>query len=164
MKKIFTFVALFVGIGLVASAQENQTTEKKDKKFHGKFRQERVEKKSSEEIAKIRTERLDKELKFTDKQRAEVYTYNLEQANKFKNRAEVQKKQREAAREDFKADREKFKNMLTVEQQEILASKVKENREKMNREGRNFRDKKDGERPMRRKIEKKPIVEDNSNS
>ncbi|HMR19309.1 MAG TPA: hypothetical protein PKA53_08425 [Sphingobacterium sp.] len=164
MKKIFAFVALFVGIGLVASAQENQTQEKKNRKFHGKFRQERVEKKSSEEIAKIRTERLDKELKFTDKQRAEVYAYNLEQTKKFRERAEVGQKQREAVRKEFKADHDKFKSLLTPEQQEILASKVKANREKMSREGRHFKDRKDGERPMRRKMEKKPTAEGNSNS
>lgn len=164
MKKIFTFVALFVGLGLVASAQENQTQEKKDGKFRGKFRQERVEKKNPEEIAKIRTERLDKTLKFTDKQRADMYAYNLDQAKKFKERADVQQKQREAVREEFKADREKFKSILTPEQQEILASKAKENKHKMNRDGRKFKGGKDGERPMRRKMEKKPAVDNNSNS
>lgn len=164
MKKIFTFVALFVGIGLVASAQERPTTEKKDRQFRGKFRQERVEKRNPEEIAKIRTERLDKKLKFTDKQRADIYAYNLDQVNKFKERAAVQKKLREAQREEYKADREKFKNMLTAEQQEILANSVKANRGKINKEGRHFRGKRSGERPMRQKMERGQRIEGNTNS
>ncbi len=154
MKKIFTFVALFVGMGLVVSAQENQTSAKKDGKFRGKHRQERVEKKSPEEIAKIRTERLDKTLTFTDKQREDVYSYNLNQAKKFKERAEVQKKDRETLRNELKADREKFTSLLTPEQQTILAEKSKENREsrmRYNKERQGGKGKV-GDRPMRKKM------------
>jgi Spy/CpxP family protein refolding chaperone len=164
MKKIFSFVALFVGVGMFASAQDNPSIEKKDRPSRGKFRHEQVEKKNPEEIAKVRTERLDKELRFTDKQRAEVYAYNLEQVTKFKERAEIKKKEREQAREEMKIDREKFKNILTPEQRDILASKAKSNRSRMNREGHDFRGRKNGKYPMRHKTEKAPGIESNSNS
>lgn len=164
MKKIWTLIALFVGIGFTASAQDNQTTKDKERKHRGKFRQERVEKKTPEEIAKLRTERLDKKLNFSDEQRTDIYAYHLDRAKKFSTRAEALKKQRAEHQQEMKADREKFKDLLTTEQQELLASEMRADRKNISRERRGFRGK-DGERPMmRRKMEKKSSAEEDTNS
>lgn len=165
MKKILPLIALFVGIGFVASAQDNQATKDKERKHRGKFRQERVDKKTPEEIAQMRTERLDKKLNFSEEQRSDIYAYHLDQAKKFSARAEALKKQREERRQEMQADRDKFKDLLTAEQQELLASEMKAERKKISRERRGFRGMKDGERPMmRRKMEKRPAVEEDTNS
>src|SRR5690606_27424586 len=99
---------------------------KRDMRHRGKVAHERMEKKTPEELAKIRTERLDKTLKFTDKQREEVYAYNLDQAKKLKERAEARKGDRRALREEMQADRERFNKLLTPDQQKILSEKYAE--------------------------------------
>src|SRR5690606_42045440 len=106
MKKILSFAVLFAGLGFLASAQDSTSIQKRDGKHRNRAAQTHFEKKSPEEIAKIRTERLDKELKFSDTQRKEVYAYNLDQANKFKERAEIQKKRSEERRVGKESRRE----------------------------------------------------------
>jgi len=161
MKKILSFAVLFAGLGFLASAQDSTSIQKRDGKHRNRVAQTHFEKKSPEEIAKIRTERLDKELKFSDAQRKEVYAYNLDQANKFKERAEVQKKSREALRNEMKADRERFKNLLTPEQQKILAEKSEK---RMQNKEHKFKGKKNGERPIRKHLKDKSTDTENSNS
>lgn len=165
MKKIWTFIALFIGIGFVASAQTDQTANEKGRRQYGKVRQERVEKRTPEEIAKMRTERLDKKLNFSEQQRSEIYAYHLDKAKKFDSRAEAAKKDRQIRRQEMQADRDKLKEILTPEQQELLAKDMREGREKMTRERRGNHDKKRSERPrMHRKMEKERSVEENTNS
>ena len=164
MKKLLSFVVLFAGLGFMASAQDNASVQKKEGKHRGKMVQEHVDKKSPEEMAKIRTERLDKELKFTDAQRKQVYAYNLDQAKKYKEKAEIQQKDREAMRNELKADRERFNSLLTPDQQKILAEKFAKNNEKrMKGKDQRFKGKKDGERPMRKHMETKSTDTESSN-
>lgn len=161
MKKILSFAVLFAGLSVATFAQDKAPVKK------GKFeriKKERVQK-TPEEIAKIRTERLDTELKFTDKQRQEVYSYNLEQAKKHKEKAQVRQKQRAQERAEMKADLEKFKSLLSAEQQKIMADKLAKSQEKRfnKRDGqkRKFRD---GERRHRKSIEKDTKEIESSNS
>ncbi|NGM61623.1 hypothetical protein G5B30_06795 [Sphingobacterium sp. SGG-5] len=165
MKKALSFVVLFAGLGFLASAQDNTPTVKKDMRHRDKAVQERFEKKSPEEVAKIRTERLDKTLKFTDKQRQEVYAYNLDQAKKYKERAKVQKADRNAMREEMKADRERFKKLLTPDQQKILAEKYADQRNKrIDRNDRKFKGRSDGERPVRIQKDTNSVSKEDSKS
>ncbi len=161
MKKILSFAVLFAGLSFLASAQDDGTIEKKDGRHRNKMTQTHFENKSPEEIAKTRTERLDKELKFTEAQRKDVYAYNLDQAKKFKQRADVQKKDREAMRSEMKADQERFKNILTPEQQKILAEKSKI---RMRAKNYNFKGKKDGKRQIHKPLKEKSTNTENSNS
>lgn len=153
MKKVLSMAVLFLGLSAVTFAQERgkENVKRTDKKHVVKKHEGAV--KSPEELAKIRTERLDKTLKFTDKQRKEVYALNLEQAKKQHEHKEIRSKEMEARRKEMKANQEKFKNILTPEQQKILADNVKYKMENR-REGR-FNKGKDGERPHRRFSDKK---------
>lgn len=165
MKKIWTLIALFVGIGFAASAQTEQPTQEKERMRRGKLRHERMEKRSPEEIAKLHTERLDKKLNFSEEQRADIYAYHLDRAKKFSTRAEALKKQREARMQELKSDRQKLKDLLTAEQQDLLAKEMKDSRKKMLRERRGDQDGRRGHRPMmHRKMEKKSSAEDNMES
>lgn len=165
MKKILSFVVLFAGLGFLASAQDNGSAVKKDIKHRGKVAHERFEKKTPEEIAKIRTERLDKTLKFTDKQRQDVYAYNLDQAKKYKERAEVQNENRKAVRDEMKADRERFNQLLTPDQQKILTEKYASHKGKrIEGKAHKFRGKRDGERPIRKQKDANDVNKEDSKS
>ena len=165
MKKALSFVVLFAGLGFLASAQDNTPTVKKDMRHRDKAVQERFEKKSPEEVAKIRTERLDKTLKFTDKQRREVYAYNLDQAKKYKDRAKARTADRKAMREEMNADRERFKKLLTPDQQKIMAEKYAERRSKrVEVSDRRFKGKRDVEPPVRRQKDTNSVSKEDSKS
>ena len=154
MKKILTFAALVVGLGLSSQAQDAPKKMKEGRKFMGS--KEMVQKRSPEEIAKMRTERLDKELKFTDKQRQEVYAIQLEQAKKRKLNADHQKQMRQQQHNEMKTYHEDLSKLLTPEQQKLMKEKFA-NRQAFRKrgdgtEGRKFRD---GKRSLRHNMEKK---------
>ncbi|WP_312698051.1 hypothetical protein [Sphingobacterium mizutaii] len=163
MKKILTFAALFAGLSFAASAQ-TQDSVKKDrsevrqemkhrKHVRGGDRMGKMMNKTPEEIAKMKTDRLDKELKFTDKQKQDVYTYNLDQAKKWKEKQETRKADREARKNEMKAERDEFMKLLTPEQQEILKNKMAENRK-----GRMDRGDRSQHRQMKRRdMDRKPV-------
>ncbi|MBE8720328.1 hypothetical protein [Sphingobacterium pedocola] len=165
MKKILTLAVLFTGLSVASFAQEKSDNKRADRR-EGKPSRKGVTVKSAEDIAKIRTERLDKELKFTDKQRQEVYVYNLDQAKKLRQRAEGRRKERMAMRREMKADRERFKNLLTEDQQKIMKDRIVErDGERIHKRGQHFKGRKDGDRPIRKKIEKiEDTKEESSNS
>jgi protein CpxP len=165
MKKILTLAVLFTGLSVTSFAQEKSDNKRSDRK-EGKSPRKEYTVKSPEDIAKIRTERLDKELKFTDKQRQEVYTYNLDQAKKLRQRSETRKKERVALQNEMKADRDRFKNLLTEDQQKIMKERIaKRDGNRIHKRGQHFKGRKDGDRPMRKKIEKSiDATEEGSNS
>lgn len=151
MKKIFTLAVLFTGLSVVSFAQDKSDNKRPDRKSP---RKEYMVNKSPEDIAKIRTARLDKELKFTDKQREEVYAYNLDKAKKLKQRSEIRKKEHAAIQNEMKVDRDRFKNLLTEDQQKIMKERiVKRDGDRVHKRGQHFKSRKDGS-PMRKKIEK----------
>src|SRR5690606_42021533 len=75
MKKALSLAVLFAGISLATFAQEHKEIDKRLIKKERKHPRmvKKMEKQTPEEIAKLKTERLDKQLKFTDAQRNEVY-------------------------------------------------------------------------------------------
>lgn len=166
MKKILTLAVLFTGLSVASFAQDKSDSKRIDRKGGKSFNKELGANKSPEDIAKIRTERLDKELKFTDKQRQEVYTYNLDQAKKLKQRSEIRKKERVAIQNEMKADRDRFKNLLTEDQQKIIKERMaKRDGDRIHKRGQHFKGRKEGDRPIRKKIEKSADTkEESSNS
>lgn len=156
MKKIVSFLMLFLSIGFFASAQDNTTINKEKMKRHRKVNRERVERKTPEQMAKLRTDRLDQTLKFTDKQRKEVYELNLAQANKHVDRMRLHKERKESMRQEMKAEHERFNNLLTPDQKKIWQEKIADqrNRKFEGREGRS-KGKKHNDRMMHKRIENK---------
>ena len=92
---------------------------------------------SAEEIAKMRTDHLTKSLSLTDAQQKEVYTLNLERAEKMKAAREDRAARGTEMREEMKADRERLEKILTPEQRETLKKQEADRRAKFNarREG-----------------------------
>ncbi|TDS16227.1 hypothetical protein [Sphingobacterium paludis] len=127
MKKILSLAILFSGISLATFAQEQQSTERPVRKERKHIRHQRsFENRNPEEIAKLKTERLDKELKFTDKQRNEVYSIQLEQAKRQVEHRAAMKEMQEKWRETSKGMHQEMASVLTAEQQELLKEKVEE--------------------------------------
>ncbi|SJN29799.1 hypothetical protein FM107_06140 [Sphingobacterium sp. JB170] len=118
---------LFTGMSLATFAQENNNvvtdTAERGKKHH---RKERVmEKKNPEEIAKIKTDRLDKELKFTDEQRAKVYAIQMEDVQKTVAYRDQMNAIRDTHRQEMRLSRDKMSEVLTSEQNQALKDKFK---------------------------------------
>lgn len=139
MKKIVTMAMLFTGLSLATFAQENNNgvtdSSERGKKHH---RQERImEKKNPEEIAKIKTDRLDKELKFTDEQRAKVYAIQIEDAQKSAAYRDQMNAIRGTHRQEMKESHNKMSEVLTAEQNQALNDKFKthKKRKMMHRRG-----------------------------
>lgn len=175
MKKILTLAALFAGLSISAYAQDSTRVQQKKEvrqevKHRKHHRADRLQKKTPEEIAQLKTDRLDKELKFTEAQKKEVYAYHLDQAKKWKVKHEEMQVERDARRKEMKAEREEFQKLLTPEQQEIMKNKMVENRkDRFNRDGqRNFKDRQmkrkgmDRKMPVEKEVEEKTV--ENSNS
>lgn len=124
MKKVLSLAVLFAGISLATFAQEQKDTERS---FKGERKQPRMEKKitprTPEEIAKMKTEHLDKQLKLTDAQRAEVYAVQLEQAKRVAAHRDEMRKLQSKWREEMKGSQEKMGEILTPEQQQQLKEK-----------------------------------------
>lgn len=125
MKKILSLAILLSGISFASIAQE-KTNDHIDKKSY--VRKEMVRKDkvklTPEQIAEKRTAKLDKELKFTEDQRKQVYQMNLDQAVEFKKKQEARAKERMEARKARKAQREAFQSILSAEQKELWNNKL----------------------------------------
>lgn len=106
-------------------------------------REFKVDKKSAEEIAQIRTDRMDKKLKFTDKQRKEIYSLQLDQAKKDKKNFADRRVAMEQMKKDRMTQREKLIQSLNPEQQKVYKESFAENRKQ-------HRMRKSGDRPVRR--------------
>jgi protein CpxP len=155
MKKLLSLALLLSGIGFGAFAQEDIKKHSKDKKSY--VRKEYVSKDmvkiSPEQIAEKRTEQLDKQLKFSDSQRKEVFQLQLDQARKLKKQQEIRAKEREIARKERKEQREVFEKLLTPEQKSAWKEKLANRSEPEFKKGKERRgDFRKGE--SKRKIEK----------
>lgn len=143
MKKLLSLAVLFAGISFATFAQE-QKEESRPTRKDGKHprHEKRMENRSPEDIAKLKTERLDKELKFTDAQRNEVYKVQLDQAKRqVAHRADMKKLQ-DQWREEAKGSRQAMVKVLTPEQQELLKGKFAQGkREKVMRKPGGFKGK-----------------------
>ncbi|MFZ4262240.1 hypothetical protein ACFRAE_09360 [Sphingobacterium sp. HJSM2_6] len=143
MKKVLSIIAVLAGLSFSAFAQEvnnEPTKEVKNRKQHRTERKEfkRNLMKSPEEMAQFRTERLDKQLKFSESQKKQVYALELEKSKKILAKREAIKAERQAKLKAFKEEQETFKNLLTPEQQEIYKNKLADNRKhKFQRGGKN---------------------------
>src|SRR5690606_19849060 len=116
---------LLSGITFGAFAQEGARKPVDKKSYVRKeFVRKDMVKMTPEQIAKKRTDQLEKELKLTSKQRNEVYKLQLDQAKKFKKQQDARVKDREKARKEHLAQREKFEKILTQEQRSILKNKM----------------------------------------
>lgn len=85
MKKLVLSL-LLSGIMFAGFAQEKSNVKEgvnRDGRRSAK-KEFKLDKKSAEEIAQLRTDRMDQKLKFTDKQRKEIYALQLDQAKKIK--------------------------------------------------------------------------------
>lgn len=121
MKKTLSLAVLFVGIGLATFAQEQKDTERSFKRERKHPRTERkIANRTPEEIAKVKTEQLDKRLKFTDAQRTEVYSVQLEHAKQAVAHRDEMKKLQSKWREEMKDSQKKMGEILTPEQQQRL--------------------------------------------
>jgi periplasmic protein CpxP/Spy len=133
MKKIMLSLALS-GLMLTGFAQEKKDTKAEVKEIDAVMHGHRdrghkdFKNKTPEEVAKIKTDRMDQKLKFTDKQREEVYAFHLKQAQDHKKIAAERKLYREKMRRQRKADHEKMMSLLTPEQQQTLKDAYAENR------------------------------------
>lgn len=120
MKKVLSLAVLFAGISLATFAQEQKETKRPIKKDRKPRMEKTIERRTPEDMAKSKTERLDKQLKFTDAQRAEVYALQLEQAEQAATYREEMKTLQGKLREEMKGSHEKMGKILTPEQQEQL--------------------------------------------
>lgn len=106
-------------------------------------REFKLDKKSAEEIAQLRTDRMDQKLKFTDKQRKEIYSLQLDQAKKDKKNFADRKAAMEQMKKDRMAQREKLMKNLNPDQQKLYKESFAENHKQ-------HRMRKSEDRPMRR--------------
>lgn len=120
MKKVLSLAVLFAGISLATFAQEQVDAKRPIKKDRKPRMEKKIERRTPVEIAKSKTDRLDKELKFTDAQRAEIYAVQLEQAESAVAHRKEMKTLQGKRWEDMKSSREKMGKILTSEQQEQL--------------------------------------------
>lgn len=118
MKKMLLLVGLMSGLTFATYAQEVQS-----KPVKRTDRGEKMINKTPEEMATLQTERLDKDLKFTEAQKKQVYAIQLKSAQKQKEVMTDQKAGREAFREGMKQNQEELNKVLTPEQQNILKEK-----------------------------------------
>lgn len=144
MKKILSMAVFMAGLtGLTYAQSTNTEVDKRDSNKR-EIRQDRkgrmhmrnhagISNKTPEEIAQAKTERLDKELKFSDQQKKDVYAYHLTKAQEWKAKAEARKAEREARMKEMKADRQEFENLLTAEQKEVYKNKLAEKKQRFDK-------------------------------
>lgn len=160
MKKILSVAVLLASMSLSTFAQQVPHKVNKDSK---RPPAREMVNKSPEEVAKLRTERLDRELKFSDKQRKEVYAFHLKEAKEHKAKKDRAQKERQVTLKERKTSREKFEKILTPQQKEVLknklASREKRSFKRPGVEGRRFdRDRKFDKKSMEKGVDRKPVV------
>lgn len=144
MKKILSLAVFVAGLTGMTYAQSIDTTKKevRQERRHGRMhiKKQGMMNKTPEEIAQAKTDRMDKQLKFSEAQKKEVYAFHLNKAQAWKEEAAARKEERMARIQDMKADREAFEKMLTPEQKEIYKNKMADRRkEHMNQPKREMR-------------------------
>ncbi|MDQ1152082.1 hypothetical protein [Sphingobacterium zeae] len=139
MKKLMLSLALS-GLMLAGFAQEKKDVKPELKEMQTSMRkhksgrmQDGFKNKTPEEVAKMKTDRMDQKLKFTDKQRKDIYAFNLKQAQEHQKIAVERKEHRAKMKKQRVAEHEKMMEMLTPEQQKTLKDSYVENR-KMHKE------------------------------
>ena len=144
MKKLMLSL-LLSGVMFAGFAQEKANiTENVNHDGHRSGKREfKLDKKSAEEIAQLRTDRMDQKLKFTDKQRKEIYSLQLDQAKKDKKNFADRKATMEQMKKDRMAQREKLMKNLNPDQQKLYKESFAENHKQ-------HRMRKSEDRPMRR--------------
>lgn len=144
MKKLVLSL-LLSGIMFAGFAQEKSNVKEgvnRDGRRSAK-KEFKLDKKSAEEIAQLRTDRMDQKLKFTDKQRKEIYALQLDQAKKDKMHAADRKESMERMKKERMAQREKLMKNLSPDQQKLYKESFAENRKQ-------HRMRRSDDRPMRR--------------
>src|SRR5690606_25174372 len=132
MKKNVLMAILFTGISLASFGQENTEVKVEGQKHRMRHahREHTMKNKTPEQIATIKTERLDKQLKFTDQQREQVYAIQFEDAQK----NVAFREQMNALRENYSMERkgshDKLNELLDADQKQVLASKFKGHRDR----------------------------------
>ena len=79
-----------------------------------------MENKTPEEWATLKTERLDKKLSFTDAQKKEVYSLQLNQAERKAIHMDKMKQLHQEWRQEMKTDSASLAKVLTADQQKVL--------------------------------------------
>lgn len=132
--KILAVTTLFVGLSIGAFAQDStknvQQEIRKEVKHRKHFRNDRMDKKSPEEIAKHKTDLQDSKLKFTEDQKNEVYAFHLDKAQKRADKRKEMLAEREKRRSEMKVENQEFQQLLTAEQKEIFKNDIAEGRSK----------------------------------
>ena len=132
--KVLTVTTLFVGLSIAAFAQDStknvQQEIRKEVKHRKHFRNDRMSKKSPEEIAKYKTDLQNNKLKFSEDQKNEVYAFHLDKAQKRENTRKEVLAEREKRRSEMKVENQEFQQLLTAEQKEIFKNDVVEGRNK----------------------------------
>ncbi|WP_053003666.1 MULTISPECIES: hypothetical protein [Sphingobacterium] len=139
MKKLMLSLALS-GLMLAGFAQEKKDVKPEMKEVQASVHKHKIgrmhdsfQNKTPEEVAKMKTDRMDQKLKFTDKQRKDIYAFNLKQAKDHQKLAAERKEYRAKVKKQRVAEHEKMMGMLTPEQQKTLKDSYAENR-KMHKE------------------------------
>lgn len=139
MKKLMLSIALS-GLMLASFAQEKKDVKPETKEMRASTHKHKAgrmhegfKNKTPEEVAKIKTDRMDQKLKFTDKQRKDIYAFNLKQAKDHQKLAAERKEHRAKMKKARVAEHEKMLGLLTPEQQKVLKDSYAENR-KMHKE------------------------------
>lgn len=157
MKKLMLCL-LLSGLMFTGFAQEKANIKENvnhDGHRSGK-REFKLVEKSAEEIAQIRTDRMDQKLKFTDKQRKEIYSLQLDQAKKDKKNFVEHKAAMEQMKKDRMVQREKMMKNLDPDQQKLYKESFADNHKQ-------HRMRKSGDRPMRRdRIDRNDKSDNNS--
>ena len=173
MKKTLSIVAILAGLSFSAVAQEVKEVKKREVRQEVRNRKQvrdfKKKDRSPEEIAKLKIERLDKVLKFTEKQKEEVYALELGKAkNRFAKR-EAMRIEMENQRKEMKENREAFDKILTPEQKELMKKEFAENRrDRLNKGEEKFKHREFRRKRMHDKVSPEkldtPIKENSSNS
>ena len=127
MKKLMLSL-LLSGVMLGSFAQQKNVKKSTDRDHEPKQKMEDLKGKSAEQIARLQTDRLDHRLKFTDKQRKEVYAIQLKEAKQMKNAFAKEESFRQAARKDRQQSHDKMMKVLSPEQQKMMHDSFAENR------------------------------------
>ncbi|WP_437921785.1 hypothetical protein [Sphingobacterium sp. LRF_L2] len=149
MKKILSLALLLTGISLTTFAQTAKHEEQSERKERRHVRTERhMEKRTPEEVAKNKTERLDKELKFTEVQRKQVYAIQLKQAKREAAHYAEMKKMEGKMHKEMQGSRQDIDKVLTAEQKEVMKAK--------------FAQRKDGVKGKNKPEMRKPSMRENT--
>lgn len=121
MKKLAAIAILLTGFSFSTFAQDGTAVVKEGPKGprHGRHDRQ-MDNKTPAEIATFKTDRLAKKLSFTDAQKKEVYTLQLNQAERKAVHMDKMQQLHQAWRAEMKSDSASLAKVLTAEQQKVL--------------------------------------------